>query len=387
MDQPVTYDSIVSYMNSLEFSGMKLGIDRIKTALKLFGNPEKKLKIIHITGTNGKGSVAAMTSSVLLAAGHKVGMYTSPHLVDVRERIQVNGNIISEDEFREVFIEAKSKLVELTFFELLTLMAVLHFVKKKVDFAVMEVGLGGTYDATNFDTTLISAITKISLDHTDILGKTVVEIARDKSGIIKQGQIVITTSENADIMHTIRKAADEKKAKLVIATPTEYPLALKGQFQKQNAGIVIEIARNLGIKEDSIKKGLLAAKWPGRIEYIGKNILMDSAHNPGGIAALAEYIKTLKYGKLIIVFAVSKNKDYTTMLKLLPEYDTMIFTQSSVARRLPIEEAPPEIECIKIRDPAQALEHAKSIAGEKDLIVVCGSIFLVGDVKKALGPI
>jgi dihydrofolate synthase/folylpolyglutamate synthase len=386
MDLPVTYDGIVSYMNSLEFSGMKLGIERIKEALKLFGNPEKKLKIIHITGTNGKGSVAAMTSSVLLEAGYTVGMYTSPHLVDVRERIQVNGSKITEEEFREAFLEAKSKLVGLTFFELLTLMAVLHFAKKKVDYAVIEVGLGGTYDATNFDNSLVSAITKISLDHTDILGETVEEIARDKSGIIKQGQTVVTTAANTAVMQIIKDAAAAKKAKLVIAAPTEYPLSLKGQFQKQNAGIVVEVAGALGVKEDVIKKGLLAAKWPGRIEYLEKNILLDAAHNAGGITALSEYVETLKYDKLIIVFAVSKNKDYETMLGLLPKYDMLIFTQSTIARRLPIEEIPPELECVKIREPAEALKYAKSVAGAKDLILVCGSIFLIGDIKKEIGP-
>lgn len=384
MDLSVTYEGIVSYMNSLEFSGMKLGIDRIKKALELFGSPEKKLKIIHITGTNGKGSVAAMTSSVLMQAGYRVGMYTSPHLVDVSERIQVNCENISEEEFRQIFIEAKSKLAELTFFEILTLMAVLHFVKKKVDYAIFEVGLGGTYDATNFDTTYMSVVTKISLDHLDVLGKTVDEIAKDKSGIIKQGQTVFTTSANTEVMSIIKQAAAAKKAKLVIASDTDYPIALKGQFQKQNAGIVVELTRALGVKEDVIKRGLLAAKWPGRVEYLEKNILLDSAHNPGGITALVEYVKTLKYGKLIIVFAVSKNKDYERMLKLLPKYDALIFTQSSVARRLPLEEIPPELECVKIRDPVDALKHAKSLAGAKDLILVCGSIFLIGDIKREI---
>jgi len=325
-----------------------------------------------------------MTSSVLMQAGYSVGMYTSPHLVDVRERIQVNGSKISEEEFRDTFVDGKSKLVGLTFFELLTLMAVLHFVKKKVDYAIFEVGLGGTYDATNFDTTFMSAITKISLDHLDVLGKSVEEIARDKCGIIKQGQTVVTTSANTEVMEIIKQTAAAKKAKLVVAAPTEYPLALKGQFQKQNAGIVVEVTRALGVPDDVIKKGLLAAKWPGRVEYLEKNILMDSAHNPGGITALSEYVKTLKYSKLIIVFAVSKNKDYERMLTLLPKYDALIFTQSTVVRRLPIEEIPPELECVKIREPLEALRHAKSMAGAKDLILVCGSIFLIGDVKRGM---
>jgi dihydrofolate synthase / folylpolyglutamate synthase len=387
MDLPVTYDGIVNYMNSLEFSGMRLGIDRIKTALRLFDSPEKKLKIIHITGTNGKGSVAAMTAAILMQSGYSVGMYTSPHLVDVRERIQVNGEDLSKEEFREAFLEAKSRLVELTFFELLTLMAVLHFVKKKVDYAVFEVGLGGRYDATNFETTAMSAVTSISLDHTDVIGKTVEEIARDKSGIIKNGQTVVTTDANADVMDIIKQAAAEKGAKLIIAPETGYPLALKGQFQRQNAGIAAAIARELGIGEEAIRKGLLAARWPGRIEYLEKNILMDCAHNPGGIAALAEYVGTLEYNKLIIVFAVSRNKDYEGMLRLLPKHDALIFTQTSVTRRLPIEEAPAWPECVKIRDPVEALKHARSLAGAKDLILVCGSIFLIGDIKREIGTI
>jgi dihydrofolate synthase/folylpolyglutamate synthase len=386
MDLPVTYEGIVNYMNSLEFSGMKLGIERIREALQLFGNPEKRLKIIHITGTNGKGSVAAMTSKILEEAGYKVGMFTSPHLVDVRERIKIDGQDITKEDFREAFLEAKSKLLELTFFELMTLMAVLHFVKKKVDYAIFEVGLGGRYDATNFGASLVSVITKISLDHTDILGKTIAEIASDKSGIITQGQTVVTTEENKEALEAIKEEARGKKAKLIIAKRSDYPLSLKGHFQKENAGIAAEVARSLGIGEEMIRKGLLHAKWPGRFEYLEKNILLDCAHNPDAIIALRKDVETLKYDKLVIVFAVSRNKDYNQMLRLLPKHHKLIFTQTSVTRRLQIDDIPEGVECVKIREPVKALEYAKSIAGEKDLILVCGSIFLVGDLKKALSP-
>ncbi|MBW2971712.1 bifunctional folylpolyglutamate synthase/dihydrofolate synthase [Candidatus Woesearchaeota archaeon] len=382
----VDYDSIVKYMNSMEFSGMKLGIERIREALQMFGNPEKNLKVIHIVGTNGKGSVAAMISQILREAGHKVGMFTSPHLVDVRERIQIDGKMISKEEFREAFLDAKSKLSDLTFFELVTLMAVLYFSKQKVDYAVFEAGLGGTYDATNFETSLMSVVTRISLDHTHILGDTEEKIAQDKCGIIKKNQPVVVTHANNKVMYVIEKAAKEKNARLVIAQDTDYNTSLKGQFQKENAGIAVKAAEELGIKGETIKKALQHVKWPGRVEFIEHNILLDCAHNPAGITALREYVETLDYEKLFIVFGVCKNKDYLNMLTLLPKHEELIFTQASVARRLPIDEIPEGLRCTKIREPLAALEHAKKRAGKKDLILVCGSIFLIGDIKAALTP-
>ncbi len=380
----VNYESIVRFMNSMEFSGMKLGIERIRDALRMFGNPEKGLKTIHIVGTNGKGSVAAMLSKILEKAGYKVGMFTSPHLVDVRERIQVDNQMISKEDFREAFLEAKSKLAELTFFELITLMAVLHFARQKVDYTIFEAGLGGTYDATNFETSLMSVITRISLDHTNILGDTVEKITKDKCGVIKENQPVVVTHANNEVMELIRHEADVKNARLVLAEDTDYDVALKGQFQKENAGIAVKAAESLGISEDKIRAGLFEVKWPGRVEFIGKNVLLDCAHNPAGITALRKYVDTIEHDKLFIVFGVSRNKDYGQMIKLLPEHETLIFTQASITRRLPIDEVPESVECVKIRDPLDALEHAKSLAGEKDLVLVCGSIFLVGDIKAAL---
>ncbi|NQU79799.1 bifunctional folylpolyglutamate synthase/dihydrofolate synthase [Candidatus Woesearchaeota archaeon] len=384
MSNTVTYEGIVHYLNSMEFSGMKMGIDRIRDALYLFGNPEKDLKVIHVVGTNGKGSVAAMMSKIIERAGHKVGMFTSPHLVDVRERIQVNNQLISKEEFREVFLEAKSKFTDLTFFELITLMAVLHFSKQKVDYAVFEAGLGGTYDATNFETSLMTVITRISLDHTHILGDTVEKIAKDKCGAIKQNQPVVVTHTNNTVMDLIRQIVDEKESRLVLAEDTSYDVSLKGQFQKENAGIAVMAARELNISDGTIKKALQEVRWPGRVEFIEDNILLDCAHNPAGITALGKYVETLEYDMLYIVFGVSKNKDYDEMIRLLPRHEKLIFTQSSITRRLHIEEVPDSVECIKVRDPAEALSHAKGLAGEKDLILVCGSIFLVGDIKASL---
>lgn len=386
MEIPVTYESIVEQMNSMEFSGMKLGLSRIKEALGLFGHPEKGLKIVHIAGTTGKGSVAAMVSTMLSTAGHRVGMFTSPHLIDVRERIQINGELISKDDFRDVYVEASSKMAELTFFELLTLMAVLYFSRQKVDYAVFEVGLGGTYDATNFDSTFISAITKIALDHTNILGDTVEEIARDKCGIIKQGQEVVTTSSNKSVMGIIEDAVSANGAKLTVVSDSSYDTVLKGKFQRQNAGIAVEIARKLGVGEDAIKKGLRDVVWPGRIEYLADNLLVDCAHNAEGITALAEYVDGLDCENVYVVFAVGPHKDYKAMIELLHKHEKLIFTQSSVvSRRLPLDEVVDEIECEKIVDPIEAVRKAVSLAGEKDLVLVCGSIFLVADVKIAIG--
>ena len=383
MTSTVTYDSIIKHLNSMEFSGMKLGIERIREALQLFGNPENDMKIINIVGTNGKGSVAAMLSKILEKAGHKVGMFTSPHLVDVRERIQINNQMISKEDFRDSFIEAKSKLAELTFFEIITLMAVLHFANQKVDYAVFEAGLGGKYDATNFEPSLMSVITKISLDHTHILGNTVEKIAKDKCGVIKENQPVVVTHANNTVVDMIKQVVDEKNSKFILAEDTTYKLSLNGQFQKENAGIAVQVAKELRICEEDIKNGLLEVKWPGRAEFISKNILLDCAHNPLGITALNKYVKTLEYDKLFIIFGVSRNKEYDQMIQLLPEHEELIFTQSTIARRLSIDDIPDDVDCIKIRDPMEALQHAKSLAGKKDLILICGSIFLIGDIKTA----
>ncbi|MFH1064849.1 MAG: folylpolyglutamate synthase/dihydrofolate synthase family protein [Candidatus Woesearchaeota archaeon] len=384
MDVQITYDDVLKHMNSMEFSGMKLGIERIQNALALLGNPERLLKIIHITGTNGKGSVAAMLSTMLKNAGHSVGMFTSPHLVDVRERIQINDVLISKDALKETFLEAKDVLSELTFFELFTLMAVLYFVKNKVDYAIFEVGLGGTYDATNFKNSFISVITKIALDHTAILGDSVDQIAQDKCGIIKHGQKVVTTQANEQVMGVISSVARKKEAQLIVARNTDRPLSLNGQFQRENAGVAIQVAKELCIPDKVISDSLLSVRWPGRAEFIEKNVLLDCAHNPSGVDALRHYVDTLDHQRIIIVFAVSKNKDYMEMLSLLPKHDELIFTQSTVTRRLPIEDIPKGISCTRISDPIKALEHAKSISKEGDLIVVCGSIFLIGDIKAAL---
>ncbi|MBW2968120.1 bifunctional folylpolyglutamate synthase/dihydrofolate synthase, partial [Candidatus Woesearchaeota archaeon] len=246
----VTYESIVDSMNSMEFSGMKLGIERIREALRLHGNPEAGLKIINVVGTNGKGSVTAMLSEVLRAAGYKVGMFTSPHLVDVRERIQVNGVMISKDDFKEMFLQAKTKMSDLTFFELVTMMAVLHFVREKVDYAIFEAGLGGTYDATNFETGLMTLVTKIDLDHTHILGDTVEQIAADKCGIVKKGSTVVVTHSNTPVMETIKDAISGKQARLLLAEDSKFDTLLKGQFQKENAGVAVAAAREMGINED-----------------------------------------------------------------------------------------------------------------------------------------
>ncbi len=386
MTTTVTYESILHFMNSMEFSGMKLGIERIREALRLHGNPEAGLKIINVVGTNGKGSVTSMLAKILEESGFKVGMFTSPHLVDVRERIQINGSMISKDDFREMFLEAKSTISDLTFFELVTLMAVLYFVREKVEYAIFEAGLGGTYDATNFESGIMTLVTRIALDHTHILGNTVEKIAADKCGVVKQGETVVITYANNDIIQVIKDSISDKNVKLMIADDSEFDVSLHGKFQKENAGVAVSAARELGIDNAVIQQGLKEVKWPGRVEYIDKNVLVDCAHNPSGINALADYLGGLDYEKLYLVFGVSKNKDYANMIKSLPSHEKLIFTQSTVSRRLSIDDIPVGLECEKVRDPLLALERAKELAGEKDLVVVCGSIFLIGDIKAALMP-
>ena len=375
----MNYNEMLDYIYELRRFGIKLGLEPMKKALKAFDNPHNDLRFIHITGTNGKGSAAAMLNSILRTAGYKVGMFTSPHLVDFRERIQVDSGKIDKMILVEICNDIFEKDLELTFFEFITLVSFLYFKRMKVDYVVLEVGLGGTYDATNIVESKISAITNIALDHTHILGNDVETIARDKCGIIKENSIVVTTKSNWQVLPIIKSYAKEKHAKLEISETCNSPLALKGDFQKDNAGIVVKVAELLGVSEENIRTGLINASWPGRVEYIEENVILDGAHNEAAIKALSQYISTLDYDNLILVFGVTEHKDYKAMLELMPNH-RVIFTQAKVSRSLEISEV--NLDCEKNQDPAKAFERAKKIASKYDLILVTGSLYLVGNFKE-----
>jgi dihydrofolate synthase/folylpolyglutamate synthase len=349
-----------------------------------------------------------MIASILQSSGYKVGLYTSPHLVDLRERIRINGKMILKNEFLKLFKIVRSKKVKLTYFEFLTSLAFLYFKKQKVDFLVLEVGLGGRLDATNVANPLISVITNIELEHTDVLGDTVEKIAHEKACIIKKNSVAVTNSKGK-ALDVIRKFAEKKnsefiKAKnhvkkihsdlekqIIVYKDQKINFPLLGDFQLENADTsleTLEALKNYGVKisQKNIKNGLEKTQWPGRLEVVQKNplIIMDCAHNPSGIKALKKFIKTLKYKKLNIIFGVSSDKDYKSMVKdLMPMADKIILTRAKTQRALD-----PETIALNVKDgffvdqnAKEAYEYAGSLASKNDLILITGSIYLVGDVK------
>ena len=429
----MNYKSVLNELYSLDAKKWTLGLDRIEALLKKSGNPEKKLKCIHVAGTNGKGSVCAMISSILIDAGYKVGMYTSPHLKRFNERIRINNKLISDKGIVNYYLRVKKYVTNQSFFEITTAMAFLYFNDKKVDFAVLETGLGGRLDATNIVIPLVSVITNIGLEHTEFLGNTIGKIAYEKAGIIKKSIPTVTAAEGIALA-TIKKISNERKSPLIIINKNNIKinkikdgkiknknkknngknycafdysgyknlvLGLNGKFQAYNAAMSIEaleVLKNnykVKISEKNIIDGLKNAKWSGRMQFIRKNVLLDCAHNPHGFKVLVKELKNYKYKKLIMVLGFSDDKDIKSISKIInPLSNTMILTKSSNERAAEPETIKkyfnknsimlgnqrfPAPTPLVIKNPKKALTYAKRIAGKRDLVLIAGSIFLVGE--------
>ncbi len=371
----------LEWLYSLKESNMKLGLDATRQALEKLGNPHKKLKVIHVAGTNGKGSTSAMIADTLKRAGYKTGLYTSPHLVKFNERIQINRKPIEDAELSRLIEQIRSLGVNLTFFEYATVIAFLYFFNQKVDYVVLEVGLGGRLDATNVVDSEIAVITSIGWDHTHILGDTIEKIAKEKVAIIKPKSKVVTCKSNSGLPW-IKEAST--KNKLVIANPYKGVVGLRGPFQKINAGMAFEVCRLLDIPENTIEEGIASVKWPGRMEYLDKNLLVDCAHNLSAFKAMAPYVKTLPKQKLITIFGVLADKDYKKMIKALPKPDFLILTKPPIDRALDPAQLAYDGPCAVITDPAEALRYAKKIAQPEDLIFITGSCYLIGKIMEVL---
>jgi len=407
MNHKESLDELYS-MNELEFEP---GLKNMKALLKKLGNPEKKLRCIHVAGTNGKGSVCAMVSSVLADAGYNVGMYTSPHLKKFNERIKMNRRLISDKDVAEYYLKIKKYITNQSFFEITTAMAFLYFYDKNADFVVLEAGLGGRLDSTNVVKPLISVITNISYEHTDRLGKTLRKIAYEKSGIIKN-HIPIVTGASGIALRTIKRIAKGKNSKLHALNEGQISKRfnkkknewsfdfgiyknlslsnLKGKFQVKNAAIAVKALEILNrtnkikITYTNIKNGLSNAEWPGRFQYIEKNVLVDSAHNPGGFKVLFDELKNISYNRLILLVGFSKDKDVKKISQIISsnkKIGRIILTQSNNEKSMPIEDAKRYFkDGIAIRNSKKALECAKKTAKKNDLVLVCGSIYLLGKI-------
>ena len=417
------------YLHSLQRFGVKLGLQNVGAVLSACGDPQRRFPSVHVAGTNGKGSVCAMLASILRADGRRVGLYTSPHLADVRERIRIDDRTISESDFDRLLGRIRNTIDRLlaagrleahpTYFEVLTILAFLHFAECKVDIAVLEVGMGGRFDATNIVNPLVSVITSISLDHREYLGSTLSAIAFEKAGIIKPGVPVVSGVEGRAAEAVIRRQARALGAPLasvfgrdgaLFAARTAagfrfryefcgeaFPFRLKlpGRHQGENAAVVIAAARTLGcvelpIARRTILSGLAAAEWPGRLETVGRRpiVLLDGAHNEDGARALAAYVRDFVRAPLVLVFAMLKDKAVGRAAELLfPRPETVILTSIPSPRAASPEEilkaAPRFRSKIAIEpDLRAAIAQARRLAGPKGTVLIAGSLYLVGEVKK-----
>jgi dihydrofolate synthase/folylpolyglutamate synthase len=368
---------------------MRLGLEAMQQACAQAGHPERAFRVVHVAGTNGKGSVCAMVEAIARASGLRTGMYTSPHLLRFAERIRVDGAPLTDEALAERLTRALDARPELSFFETATLAAFLTFQEEKVDLAIVEVGLGGRLDATNVvPTPAAAAITRIALDHTDRLGTTLVEIAREKAGIAKPGLDILLGNMPDDVRAAIDAVAHAAGATTssVRQTPLPVDLGLAGEHQKDNARIAAELGRRVGATPSAIARGLTAARWPGRLERIG-NVLLDGAHNPDGAAALAAYVATLGVPRerVTLVFGALADKDWVGMLDALAPIaeDRIYVAPQGTTRGAAVASE------MRARHPGQtapSLEAAlDTLAGPtadpSRLIVVCGSLVLVGQAR------
>lgn len=374
-------------------------LDNILHFVEHLNHPEKKFKSIHVGGTNGKGSSSHMLASVLQEAGYKVGLYTSPHLKDFRERIRINGKTVSE-KFVINFIEDNRIFFnenKLSFFEMTVGMAFDYFAKKKVDIAIIEVGLGGRYDSTNIINPEVSLITNIGFDHTDILGDTLGEIAFEKAGIIKSNTIVVISETQEEIRAVFEKIAKEKESKLVLADKTvdkEFETDLLGHYQAKNCKGVIAVLKELKaftVTKKHIEKGFLNVAentgLMGRWQVLGENpkIICDTAHNTEGLSLVIEQIQQQKFNNLHMVLGFVKDKDLDAVLPLFPKEATYYFCKPDIPRGLDVSILIDKAAYFDLKGDAydsvsDALEAAAEKASEKDFIFIGGSNFVVAEV-------
>lgn len=421
-----TYDDALKYLDWLCIYGVKEGLERIKAlcaALNLMEENNCALRIthcalpyrtIHVTGTNGKGSVCAMLAEMLKAQGLRVGLFTSPHLESYCERIKINGENISETDFAEMIFRVKDCNVEATHFEVLTAAAFEYFKIRAVDIAVIEVGLGGLYDSTNVITPELAIITNVALDHENILGD-LNNIARNKAGIIKPNVPTVTgaTGKPLDI---IRAVAEEKNSVLYEVNPlplesgkgkmerdkgqltpnplplTPYPLSLKGDYQQMNAAIAIKAAEVLGLSKAAIETGLAHVEWAGRFEVIETAagvVVIDGAHNPHGAKALRDSLdKNFPTGKRIWLFGALKDKNFAEMIKILFRADDYVIVTPPQSERAASTEIlckclrENNIACAAVEDNLEAVEMLRNSSG--DVKIIAGSLYLIGAVRKAI---
>jgi dihydrofolate synthase/folylpolyglutamate synthase len=421
------YQKSLDYLYRLEKFGMIFGLTQVERILNAIGNPHKEIQVIHIGGTNGKGSTAAMMSSILQKEGYQVGLYTSPHLIRFTERIKVDGKEIEEEEVATLAgwmrkeIEAAGIPSPFTFFDFTTAMALHYFKQRLVDLAILEVGLGGRLDSTNVVDPLISIITNIAKDHEKYLGKSILKIAREKAGIIKKGKPLITAATQPQVLRLFSKVCQEKGSpyfrvgkefRYVRAEDGDFDyeglnrklwsihLNLKGFHQVINATTALgamEVLEDLGyrVSTDAMIDGLREVDWSGRLEMVSSSprVILDGAHNPAGALVLKESLeKEFEYQHLILLIGIMKDKDIQSMLHLLaPLADHIILTQPHTDRATPPSLLKKALgqngEKAEIaEDLKEAIERGLSLTQEEDLLCITGSLYTVGEARAYFHP-
>ncbi|MBE0429196.1 MAG: bifunctional folylpolyglutamate synthase/dihydrofolate synthase [Thermoleophilia bacterium] len=420
---------MLKYLEDLDRLGMKPGLTRVRKLLKALGSPEKKLAVIHVVGSNGKSSTARMLSEILTAHGVKAGTYLSPHLVGFTERYLVGGREITDRAFEKLITEVSDTAAEvdsrsrssgpLTQFEILTAAAFLYFQQQQVEVAVIEAGLGGRYDATNVTESRIQVITNVILEHTDILGETLAEIAREKAAVIPEKGRVVLGALSDEALDEIMKICRRKHARTLTfgdnfslirgsgekfdvwtekGQYSDLSLTLFGQYQRTNCAVAIQaaelfLARPLG--EKKLRRTLPKIKIPARLEVISEKpmVILDGAHNPASIEELLNSLAGIvRARRTICVVSILKDKDAAKMLERLLDFcDILFITENSNPRcasaqelsKLPVVKES-HVQTFVARENQSALESAFKLASIRDVILVTGSLYLLSDIKKRI---
>jgi dihydrofolate synthase/folylpolyglutamate synthase len=378
-------------------SAMRLGLDQMNRLCAALGNPHHSFKCIHIAGTNGKGSTAHMLASVLQSAGYTVGLYTSPHLKDFRERIKINGQPIDKDIVVD-FVNENLETLEAgnySFFEVTVGMAFSSFAQAQVDIAIIEVGLGGRLDATNIITPILSIITHISKDHQQFLGNTIEAIAAEKAGIIKENVPVVLGHNKDSVRNVILDKAKTLSSTVLFANQTEtYATDLLGDYQKENlatAYMAIQALTEFDVNENHVREGLQAVAkntgLQGRWQIIADlpTVIADVAHNEAGIAVVMNQLQSMNYDQLHIVFGMVEDKDFDQIQQHLPRDATYYFCSPKVVRAKTVDQLFTEANRLGYNGKpytsvSDALYAAKTTASPSDIILICGSLFVVTEV-------
>lgn len=427
------YEEAMKYITEVGNFGSNYGLERTYKLLEHLGNPERDLKLIHIAGTNGKGSTTSMITEILMGEGYKVGMYTSPFIEEFEERIQINRNNIPKESLAILMDEIKvavDKVIEAgynhpTEFEIITVLMLLYFKKENIDFGVIEVGLGGTLDSTNVIKPIIQVITSISFDHTNLLGNTLEKIAREKAGIIKKGIPTVIYPQQEEVLKVIKNKCFEMDSELYIANnenlkfknivnldkpyqllkynnEIDILLPLLGEHQIINLSVAmqaIEVLNNKNIIDISIAnivKSIKNVSWKGRLEVLSNNpyVVIDGAHNIQGIKTLSRNIKNyFKYENLYLILGILADKDVEEMIKIITPMAKKVYSvtpnsiRGELAESLKDEVSKFNKNCKAFDKYEEAYLEALNDASEKDLILASGSLYMIGDMRKIIRKI